>query len=99
MEYFYIRLQELKPELAKETLIVNYGETGRRNNGLGYAIEATIQLISAESNNPIYPCKTEGQGETEVNDIRLAINRYLTPYFPNKINAVFPTSWQGLTAL
>ena len=31
----YIILPELKSELANETLIVNYGESGRRNRGLG----------------------------------------------------------------
>ena len=31
----YIILPELKPELSNETLIVNYGESGRRNRGLG----------------------------------------------------------------
>ena len=34
----YVILPELNPELAKETLIVNYGESGRRNRGLGYTI-------------------------------------------------------------
>ncbi len=38
----YVILPELNPELAKETLIVNYGESGRRNRGLGYTIEVTI---------------------------------------------------------
>ena len=44
-----IILPELKSELSNETLIVNYGESGRRNRGLGYTIEVTIQFISAET--------------------------------------------------
>lgn len=32
----YVILPDLSPELAKETLIINYGESGRRNRGLGY---------------------------------------------------------------
>ncbi len=49
----FIIVPELKPELADETLIVNYGESGRRNRGLGYTIEITIQFISAKSHTLI----------------------------------------------
>lgn len=54
-------INELKTELIKETLIVNYVESGRRNRGLGYTIEVTIQFISAKSNTPICSCTAEGQ--------------------------------------
>lgn len=74
----FIRLPELKPGLADETLIVNYGESGRRNRGLGYTIEVTIQFISAKSHTPICSCTAEGQGETEADDIRQAITRCLS---------------------
>jgi hypothetical protein len=77
----FIRLPELKPELIDETLIVNYGESGRRNRGLGYTIEVTIQFISAKSYMPICSCTAEGQGETEADDIRQAITRCLTGLF------------------
>jgi hypothetical protein len=73
-----IRIPELKPELADETFIVNYGESGRRNRGLGYTIEVTIQFISANSHTPICTCTAEGQGETEADDIRQAITRCLS---------------------
>jgi hypothetical protein len=74
----FIRLPELKTELTDETLIVNYGESGRRNRGLGYTIEVTIQFISAKSNALISSCTAEGQGETEADDIRQAITRCLS---------------------
>ena len=74
----FIRLPELKSELKNETLIVNYGESGRRNRGLGYTIEVTIQLISAKSSELISSCSAEGQGETEADDIRQAITRCLS---------------------
>jgi hypothetical protein len=74
----FIRLPELKPELAGETLIVNYGESGRRNRGLGYTIEITIQFISAKTHTLICSCTAEGQGDTEADDIRLAITRCLS---------------------
>jgi hypothetical protein len=74
----YTRIPELKPELLDETMIVNYGESGRRNRGLGYTIEVTIQFISAKSHSQICSCTAEGQGETEADDIRLAITRCLS---------------------
>jgi hypothetical protein len=81
----FIRLPELKPELLDKTLIVNYGESGRRNvaGGLGgYTIEVTIQFISAKSNTLVCSCTAEEQGETEVDDIRKAIHRCLSALFP-----------------
>lgn len=73
----YIRLPELKQELLEETLIVNYGESGRRNVNLGYSIEVTIQFLSAKTNQLVCVCTAEGQGSTEADDIRKAINRAL----------------------
>lgn len=80
----FIILPELKSELSNETLIVNYGESGRRNRGLGYTIEVTIQFISAETKQMICSCTVEGQGETEADDIRQAIRRALEGLFPKK---------------
>ena len=77
----YVILPELNPELAKETLIVNYGESGRRNRGLGYTIEVTIQFISAYTHEIICSCTAEGQGSTEADDIRQAIMRALDGLF------------------
>jgi len=77
----YIILPEIKSELAGETLIVNYGESGRRNRGLGYTIEVTIQFISAATNELVCSCTAEGQGSTEADDIRQAIGRALDGLF------------------
>lgn len=74
----YTRLPELKPELQDETIIVNYGESGKRNRGLGYTIEVTIQFISAKTHGQLCACTAEGQGETEADDIREAITRCLS---------------------
>ena len=74
----YTRIPELKQELLDETMIVNYGESGRRNRGLGYTIEVTIQFISAKSHKSICTCTAEGQGQTEADDIRQAISRCLS---------------------
>lgn len=73
-----IRLPELKPELADETLIINYGESGRRYTDLGsYTIEVTIQFVSAKTNSFVCSCTAEGLGFTEADDIRQAITRCL----------------------
>lgn len=77
----FIIVPEIKSELAKETVIVNYGESGRRNRGFGYTIEVTIQFISADTNQMICSCTAEGQGSTEVDDIRQAIKRALDGLF------------------
>ena len=80
----FIVLPEVKSELLNETLIVNYGESGRRNLGLGYSIEVTIQLISAENSSLISSCSAEGIGETEADDIRIAIRRCLNALLVNE---------------
>ena len=61
--------------------IVNYGESGGRNRGLGYTIEVTLQFISAETNEMVCSCTAEGQGSTEADDIRQAIKRALGALF------------------
>ncbi len=76
-----IRLPELDPELLDKTLIVNYGESGRRNLNLGYSIEVTIQFLQAKTRSIVCICTAEGQGSTEADDIRIAINRALEPLF------------------
>jgi hypothetical protein len=73
-----IRMPELKQELSEETLVVNYGESGRRNVGWGgYTIEVTIQFVSAKTNSLVCSCTAEGIGPTEADDIREAITRCL----------------------
>ena len=74
-------MPELKPGLTNETLIVNYGESGRRNVLLGYTTEVTIQFISAKSYAPICSCTAEGMGATETDDIKKPINRCLSGMF------------------
>lgn len=73
-----IRLPEIKEELADRTMIINYGETGQRSIGLlGYTIEVTIQILSAKNNEVICILTGEGMGETEADDVRIAIDRCL----------------------
>jgi len=84
MKQGYTRLPEINPELINETLIINYGESGRRNiaGGLGgYTIEVTINLVSAKSHKTLASGSAEGQGSTEADDIRQAITRCLSAIF------------------
>lgn len=78
MQKGFIILPVIDPDLLDDTVIVSYGETGRRMVGFGYAIEVTIQFISAETNGKVCTCKAEGKGLTEADDIRKAINRALS---------------------
>ena len=81
----YILIPELKDEISSETLIINYGESGRRSTGLGgYTIEVTIQFISSTSNSLVCSCTAEGQGSTEADDIREAITRCLHKIISNE---------------
>ncbi|MDE7092897.1 MAG: hypothetical protein K2O43_05690 [Muribaculaceae bacterium] len=80
----FVQVNEINPEHKKETMIVNFGETGRRSVNLGYSIEVTIQFISAQSQTPICTCTAEGQGSTEADDVRIAIQRALEPLFKSK---------------
>ena len=81
----FVLIPELKKELARKTLIVNYGESGKRNTGLGsYSIEVTIQFVSSESSSLICSCTAEGRGQTEADDIRQAITRCLESILPKE---------------
>lgn len=78
----YIILPEINNEYIDKTFIVNYGESGQRNTGLGgYTIEVTINFIAAKTYKPICSCVAEGQGSTEADDIRIAITRCLSSLF------------------
>lgn len=83
MKHGYIILPQLKPELVNETFIVNYGEVGKRNVGIGYTLEVTIQIISAKNNELICSSTAEGMGSDERDDLRIAINRALESLFNN----------------
>ena len=68
-------------ENKDKTIIVKYGESGRRDvaGGLGgYTFEVTIAIVTAKTYEVVYSCVAEGQGSTEVDDIREAIHRCLS---------------------
>lgn len=63
-----------------QTLIVRYGQSDKREvlGGLGgYTLEVSIQILNAKTQEPVFVCTAEGQGDTEADDIREAITRCL----------------------
>lgn len=82
----YIQVNEVLPENARETMIVNFSETGRHEQSLGYSIEVTIQFVSAATQRMICTCTADGAGETEADDVQQAIKRALEPLFATSKN-------------
>ncbi|MBO4481624.1 MAG: hypothetical protein J5719_03640 [Bacteroidales bacterium] len=77
----YIRIATIDENIAEKTLIISYGETGRRPAGLGYTINVMLQFTSAKTHNIVCSVSGEGMGETEADDIRIAITRCLETAF------------------
>jgi hypothetical protein len=83
----FIILPEINPSLNDQTLFLNYGESGKRGTELsGYALEVTIQFISASTTTLVASCTAEGQGSTEADDIREAIHRCVDTLLPTNTN-------------
>lgn len=77
----FVIVPEVSPRYAKETLIVNYGESNKRELLVGYALEVTIQFITADTNKLVAVATAEGLGSTEADDIREAIARAISALF------------------
>lgn len=77
----YIILNELDDRFRHETVIVNYGESNRRNFVLGYTIEVTLQFISASTGELVCTTTAEGCGSTEAADVKQAVTRALKALF------------------
>ena len=77
----FIILTEKENDLIDKTLIVNYGESGRRDVFWGYTTEVTIQFITANTNEVVCVTTAEGIGDTEADDIKKAITRALDAVF------------------
>ena len=77
----FVILKEKENDLINKTLIVNYGESGRRDVFWGYTIEVTIQFLTANTNEVVCVTTAEGIGDTEADDITKAITRALDAVF------------------
>ena len=83
MKNGFTLIPELNEGVKDRTIIVNYGETGRRNVFIGYTIEITLQILSADNLEILCTTTAEGMGETEADDIRIAITRAMETIFNN----------------
>lgn len=81
MKRGFIIITEISDDIKDKTLIVNYGESGRRNVLFGYTTEVTLQFISAGTKNLVCSSTAEGIGDTEADDIKEAITRALEAVF------------------
>lgn len=81
MKQGFVRIPEINEIQKSQTIIVNYGESGRKNYGLGYSIEVTIQLLDATTYELICSSTAEGMGETETDDVRKATIKCLDAIF------------------
>lgn len=81
MKLGYVRIAEIDENISDKTLVISYGETGKRELNLGYATEVTMQFTSAESHALVCTVTGEGQGDTEADNVRIAITRCLDSVF------------------
>lgn len=82
MKQGFVRIPEINETQKSQTIVVNYGESGRKNYGLGaYSIEVTIQLLDATTYELICSSTAEGMGETETDDVRKATLKCLDAIF------------------
>ena len=82
MKQGFVRIPEINETQKSQTIVVNFGESGRKNYGLGaYSIEVTIQLLDATTDELICSSTAEGMGETETDDVRKATIKCLDAIF------------------
>ena len=81
MKLGYVRIAEIDEKISDKTLVISYGETGKRELNLGYATEVTMQFTSSESHALVCTVTGEGQGDTEADNVRIAITRCLDTVF------------------
>lgn len=81
MKHGFVKIPEINEAQKAQTIVVNYGESGRKNYGLGYSIEVTIQLLDAATFELICSTTAEGMGETETDDVRKATIKCLNAIF------------------
>lgn len=77
----FIILTEVQDDIKNQTMIANYGESGRRELIWGYTTEVTLQFITADTKKLICSSTAEGIGDTEADDIKKAITRALDALF------------------
>lgn len=73
----YIKVVEIKPEYAAQTLVINYGEGNVRHGLDGSAIEVTLQVLDGLTNELVCKVRADGLGRTEAEARRNALDQCL----------------------
>ena len=73
MNHGYVRVPELKEQTAKRTMIIRKLDE--------FAIEVTIQILDAETNELICMCRADAKADTEAKAIRCATEKCLNEIF------------------
>lgn len=82
-----IRLPKVPDYNMGNTLIVNFGVSGRRNVSIsGYTTIITLQFVDAKTMEVIAIGTAEGIGSTESDDIRIAIQRCMDDIAYKSVN-------------
>lgn len=72
MKRGFIILQEFRPELSSRTLLVNYAVSNKRDlSPSDYAIEVTLQFVSASSHNLVAVATAEGLDDIMTGELPL----------------------------
>lgn len=72
----FIRVADVKPETANQTLSVSYSETNIRKVGGTEATEVTIQAVNGATNALVCSVTAEGKSNTnQAEEVRMAIDR------------------------
>lgn len=81
MQRGYTILPSVEPALAAETMIVSYGNVGRRElSAFAYATCIVIQFTDAATHEKVATFESEGCGSDETEDIHQAIHRAFEVY-------------------
>ena len=86
MKLGYVRVANIDDDISDKTLVISYGEIGRRYLNLGYATEISLQFSSAKTHSLVCTVTGEGLGDNEADGVRDAITRCLDTAFGNTKN-------------
>lgn len=73
----YIILHQLDNRFLNDTMIITYGESGRRSIITNNVTEITLQLVSASTGELLGTITAEGLEDNEAETIRVALTRAL----------------------
>ena len=89
MQKGFTVLPQLDQTKLEETLVLSYGETGKRSVGFLWLSDATgiiIQFRDAKTNELVASAEAEDSGSTEADNIRYAIREALDAIFASPIH-------------